>query len=134
MTTKRVPYRRAVRKRGRLTEAVTVEMVSVTCGFCEGMGRDPFGIMSALSTCCVCGGAGTIPIRTPYVRCAFCQGTGVHPHSRQTCTACGGVGVSPVKEPNKTCPHCLGTGAEPQSEAAFYCLVCHGTGIVEEDS
>ena len=33
------------------------------------------------------------------VQCAFCQGTGVYPRSRQTCTACGGVGVSPAPEP-----------------------------------
>jgi len=31
---------------------------SATCAFCRGRGNDPFGIMSHLSTCCVCGGRG----------------------------------------------------------------------------
>ena len=113
-------------------EVRETQQVSVRCAFCRGTGRDPFGIMSALSSCCVCGGTGTISIKAPYIRCAFCQGTGVYPHSRQTCTACGGVGVSPVQEPSKRCAYCLGTGADPKSEAGFYCLTCHGAGVVEE--
>ena len=121
-----------MRRRTPASEVIAVETASVTCGFCEGKGRDPFGIMSSLSTCCVCGGTGTVSVETPYVRCAFCHGTGVYPRSRQTCTACSGVGVTPVPEPNKTCPHCLGTGAEPDSEMGFYCLTCHGRGVVEE--
>jgi len=133
-TTRKVAPRRRVRKGAGRSRAVAIETVSVTCGFCEGRGRDPFGIMCALSTCCVCGGKGTVSIRTPYVRCAFCQGTGVYPYTRLTCTACGGVGVSPVQEPNKTCSHCLGTGVDTQSEAGFYCLACHGVGVVEEGS
>jgi len=116
------------------TQTVATQRASVLCAFCRGTGRDPFGIMSALSTCCVCGGMGIVSIKAPYVRCAFCHGTGVSPYSRQTCTACGGAGVTLVHESNKTCPHCLGTGGEPNSEAGFYCLTCHGTGVVEEGS
>jgi len=115
-----------------MTTEARVKLTEVRCAFCQGRGRDPFGIMSALATCCVCGGTGTVSIKTPYVRCAFCQGTGVYPRTRLTCTACGGMGVHPVREPNKTCPHCLGIGVDPQSEAEFYCLTCHGTGVVEE--
>ena len=115
-----------------VTAEAPVTLTEVECAFCQGKGRDPFGIMSALSTCCVCGGTGTVAIKTPYVRCAFCHGTGVYPHSHQTCTACGGVGMIPVKEPYKTCPHCLGTGVDPHSEAGFYCLTCRGVGVVEE--
>jgi len=115
-------------------QTITVLRTFVRCAFCRGTGRDPFDIMSPLSTCCVCGGRGTVSIETPCVRCAFCHGTGVYPRSRQTCTACSGVGVSPVKEPHKTCPHCLGTGTAPHSEGVFYCLTCHGTGIIEEGS
>ena len=116
------------------TETIATQRASVLCAFCKGTGRDPFGIMSALSTCCVCGGAGNVSIETPYARCAFCHGTGVYPYSRQTCTACGGAGVSPVHQPSKTCSHCMGTGVDLQSEAGFYCLTCHGAGIVEEGS
>jgi len=115
-------------------ETLVTQRASVLCAFCGGTGRDPFGIMSALSTCCVCGGTGSVSIKTPYIRCAFCHDTGVYPRSRQTCTACGGAGVIPVHEPNETCPRCLGTGADPQSGAGLYCLSCHGTGVVEEGS
>jgi|AntAceMinimDraft_8_1070364.scaffolds.fasta_scaffold06488_1 DnaJ-class molecular chaperone len=124
--------KRAVRTKARRIEAIAVETESVICGFCEGKGKDPFGIMSDLSTCCVCGGKGNLSARTPYVPCAFCGGTGVYPGTRLTCTACGGVGIIPVKEPYKTCPHCGGTGVDPDSEAGFYCLVCHGAGVVED--
>lgn len=124
--------KRAVRTKARRIEAIAVETESVICGFCEGKGKDPFGIMSDLSTCCVCGGTGRVSVRTPYVPCAFCGGTGVYPGTRLTCTACGGVGIIPVKEPYKTCPHCGGTGVDPDSEAGFYCLVCHGAGVVED--
>ena len=132
MALKRTPAPKRPVSRGKRVEVPSVEVETVTCGFCEGRGRDPFGIMSALSTCCVCGGTGTVPVKTPYVRCAFCQGSGVYPNSRLTCTACGGVGVTHVAEPNKTCPCCLGTGVDPQSEAGFYCLTCHGAGVVAE--
>jgi len=117
-----------------MTTEVRVGLIEVRCAFCQGKGRDPFGIMSALSTCCVCGGRGTVSMKIPYARCAFCQGTGVYPYSRLTWTACAGMGISPVKERNKTCPHCLGPGVDPHSEAGFYCLICHGTGVVEEGS
>ncbi len=131
-TARKVAPRRGARKGAGTSEAVAVETIAVTCGFCEGKGRDRFGIMSALSTCCVCGGLGTVSVKTPYVRCAFCQGAGVYPSSRQTCTACGGVGVHPVEGPSPQCPHCLGTGVDPHSETGFYCLVCHGAGVVPE--
>jgi len=116
------------------TQTVATQRASVPCAFCRGTGWDPFGIMSVLSACCVCGGMGIVSIKALYVRCAFCHGTGVYPHSRQTCTACGGAGVSPIHQPTKTCSHCLGTGLDLQSEAGFYCLTCHGAGMVEEGS
>ncbi len=111
------------------TKAPT-RLKDITCAFCQGTGRDPFGIMSPLSTCCVCGGVGTVAIESPYVQCAFCNGTGVYPHSRLTCTACEGTGATPVDEPNEPCPNCLGLGVDPHSEAEFYCAVCHGAGVV----
>jgi len=124
---------RVVPIKGSKIESIVVKTESVTCRFCRGKGKDPFGIMSRLSACCVCGGKGSVSVRTPYVRCAFCEGTGVYPGTRQTCTACGGVGVIPVKEPNRTCPHCGGTGVDPGSGAGFYCLTCHGAGVVVEE-
>lgn len=132
MVTKSVPRRRVARRRALRGEVFPVELASVPCGFCGGTRLDPFGIMSPLSACCVCGGNGTVLVRKPYVRCAFCEGTGVYPNSRLTCTACAGLGVSPVKEPNKTCPNCLGTGVDPHTQAGFYCLACHGAGVAAE--
>jgi DnaJ-class molecular chaperone len=52
-------------------ERGATQRVSVLCAFCRGTGRDLFGIMSALSTCCVCGGTGTVSIEISYVRCNF---------------------------------------------------------------
>ena len=114
-----------------MTTQTAATFTEITCAFCGGKGKDPFGVFSSLSECCVCGGMGANPVEEPYVQCAFCKGTGVYPRSRLTCTACGGLGVHVVTERTKTCPNCLGHGAEPASESGFYCLVCHGAGIVE---
>ncbi len=116
-----------------VTETAT-KLKTITCAFCEGTGKDPFGIMSPLSACCVCGGTGTVTIETPYVRCAFCDGTAIYPHSRLTCTACEGTGSIPIETPTENCPNCQGTGVDPRYEAGFYCLVCHGAGIVSKSA
>ena len=115
----------------REVEIASVETTTITCGFCRGSGRDPFGIMSHLSTCGICGGTGTVSVRTPYTECAFCEGTGIYPSSRLSCTACGGLGVHTVGERTEACPNCHGPGVEPTSASGFYCLVCHGGGTVE---
>ncbi len=104
---------------------------TVQCAFCRGKGKDPFGILSYLSTCCICGGKRTNQVRQPYVECVFCAGSGVYPHSRLTCTACGAVGVRSVADQTVTCPKCLGDGVEPASGTSFYCWTCHGAGVVE---
>lgn len=91
------------------TDAET-KMVNVPCAFCAARGRDPFGIMSPLAICQVCGGIGRHSLRQPTARCAFCRGTGVHPGSRLTCTTCGGVGRVEVAVGAVICPWCGGTG------------------------
>jgi DnaJ-class molecular chaperone len=88
-------------------------------------------VFSQLSTCCICGGRGTNRVREPYVQCAFCGGSGAYPLSRLTCTACSGVGVHSVADQTMACPNCLGDGVEPTSGTGFYCLTCHGAGVVE---
>ena len=115
-----------------MTTQAPVKSTEIRCAFCRGSGKDPFGVFSQLSTCCICGGSGTNRVQEPYVQCAFCRGTGVYPHSRLTCTACGGVGVSPVEAPHRKCPDCLGTGTDPRSDTGFYCLTCHGAGTIKE--
>ena len=103
-------------------------MKEVPCSFCGGTGKDPFGIMSHLSTCCVCGGTGVVQVGAPYVRCAHCRGTGAI--KTLTCTVCGGKGFvpSPVG-PTATCPECQGTG-DDASAPAMACLRCRGRGRV----
>ena len=106
-------------------------LVSIECAFCRGTGKDPFGVMSILSACQVCGGRGTVAIGEPFANCAFCKGSGIHPFHRLTCTACGGKGVVPVAgEGEKTmCPECGGSGgSHPNGNVP--CLLCKGKGFV----
>jgi len=102
--------------------------IKVKCAFCGGSGRDPFGIMSWLSTCCVCGGRGVVPVRTPNMRCPHCQGSGAI--KTFTCTVCGGKGVIALPAcPVDVCPECRGTG-DDGSAPSMACLKCHGRGYV----
>ncbi len=106
-------------------------MAKVTCSFCGGTGIDPFGIMSWISTCCVCGGKGDVWLRTPYTRCAHCNGTGAV--KTLTCTVCMGRGFVPLPpEPTKVCPECKGSG-DDASAPAMACLKCRGRGFVTKD-
>jgi len=79
-----------------------VALSQITCAFCQGKGKDPFGVFSKLSTCCICGGRGVNQVKQPHVKCAFCRGSGVYPQSRLTCTACRGIGVHPVAQQLKS--------------------------------
>jgi DnaJ-class molecular chaperone len=101
--------------------------VEVTCSFCGGHGKDPFGIMSWLSTCCVCGGRGVVRVAAPARPCAHCRGTGAV--KTFTCTVCRGTGFVPLTPgPRLQCPECRGTGADAASGLA--CLSCRGRGWV----
>ena len=71
-------------------------LVSVTCAFCKGTGRDPYGL-SHLSNCVVCGGRRTVLVREPYETCPACEGTGLYFRSHMYCWTCRGKGVLPVK-------------------------------------
>jgi DnaJ-class molecular chaperone len=103
----------------------------VPCAFCQGTGKDPFGIMSWVSTCCVCSGKGTAQVRGPQERCAHCRGTGAV--KTLTCTTCGGKGVAPSRAVGAVkCPECQGTG-DDISASALACLTCRGRGWVELD-
>ncbi|MFQ5916140.1 MAG: hypothetical protein ACE5JS_23445 [Nitrospinota bacterium] len=102
--------------------------VRVRCGFCRGTGKDPFGQLSHLASCQVCGGSGDVLLREPIIQCAFCGGTGVHFDTRNTCLACHGRGVSTLAEPRAPCPACEGSGRAPGRD--LHCLTCNGTGMV----
>lgn len=102
----------------------------LTCAFCYGRGRDPFDIMSSLSTCCVCGGSGKVRVKAPAVVCAHCRGTGAV--KTLTCTTCGGRGsLHQPSLPTVSCPKCLGSG-DDASVPALACLQCRGTGWMVE--
>ena len=106
--------------------------VQAPCAFCGGTGKDPFGILSRLSTCCVCQGRGTVAVEASHEWCAHCGGTGAV--KRLTCTVCGGRGVLPVlKGPTEVCPECGGSGDEP-SAPAMACLECRGRGKIPAEA
>lgn len=102
----------------------------LTCAFCQGLGRDPFDIMSSLSSCCVCKGSGQVRVLGPIAPCAHCQGSGAI--KTLTCTTCGGKGVvTRPAEPIIPCPKCQGTG-DDASAPAMDCLRCRGTGWITD--
>lgn len=102
----------------------------ITCAFCEGTGRDPFGIMSPLSACQVCWGKGSVTVREPAIVCAFCGGSGVHDEQRLTCTVCGGKGMVSIVEPVEKCPRCQGTGVNVPPLNYLPCSLCGGKGVI----
>lgn len=104
----------------------TSRFEKIVCAFCRGTGKDPFDIMSSLSTCGVCGGRGRVIAPAPHARCAHCDGTGAI--KTFTCTVCGGTGVVSVPDgPRIGCPECRGSG-DDASAPAMACLRCHGRG------
>lgn len=75
------------------------DIANVRCAFCQGKGKDPFGLLSELSACQVCMGRGQVTVSTPYTTCPACEGSGVAYDTRLVCTVCGGKGVvSPQKK------------------------------------
>ncbi len=99
----------------------------VTCSFCGGKGKDPFGIMSWLSACVVCGGRGQVAVPASRRPCAHCAGTGAI--KTFTCTVCRGTGFVPeLPGPVQLCPECRGSGSDISS--ALSCQACRGRGVV----
>ena len=125
----------------QVQKAATIEMQlggeeggfqEVTCSFCNGHGKDPFGIMSWLSTCAVCGGGGLVMVPGARRRCAHCEGSGAI--KTFTCTVCRGTGfVSEIRGLLQICPECRGMGSEG-SCSALACLTCRGRGVVPREN
>jgi len=114
--------------KGTLTAPQTMHWETVRCAFCRGAGTDPFDVMSSLSTCCVCGGRGTVSVPKPYVHCAHCGATGAV--KTLTCTVCHGKGLLGASaEATVTCTDCRGSG-DDGSAPAMACLRCGGRGWV----
>lgn len=103
--------------------------VKISCAYCQGTGKDRFGIMSALSTCPVCHGRGFHVVQYPLVNCAYCRGTGVSPiGGRYYCLACRGKGVHHYPNIQQNCSECKGSGVS-KGGSGFYCSTCHGSGL-----
>lgn len=100
----------------------------VVCAFCRGDGVDPFGVMSAISTCSICGGSGRVLAPESRVECAFCGATGVQPGTRLSCGGCHGKGWHELHEPAHECLRCEGSGRDPHS-LRLACVDCHGSGV-----
>ena len=106
------------------------EVETLKCAFCDGTGKDPWGIPSPLSNCQVCKGKGVIQIEKPYQKCPVCRGRGNQRNMRLTCLACAGKGVVHIEKEMKKCPECDGTGVTGSVGLKKYCLKCKGTGLV----
>ena len=117
------------RRRGSGKAPVPAEdtRTTIKCAYCDGTGKDPWGIPSILSKCQVCSGKGIVKIREPAVKCAACNGTGVHLGKRLSCLACGGKGLISIKGPMEECPVCEGLGVDSNG---LYCTHCKGKGVV----
>lgn len=118
---------KAVAKKRESKEAIAAKLTEVKCAYCNGTGKDRWGLMSVLADCQVCKGKGTVKIETPFEKCPVCHGEGMQYNRRLTCLACGGKGILPVKKGMKICPECGGSG---KGAFGFYCLKCKGKGKV----
>lgn len=76
-------------------------ITTICCAFCQGRGKDPFGLLSELSICQVCLGRRHVTVAVPYTICPTCGGSGAEQGTRLVCTMCGGKGV--VSQPKQAC-------------------------------
>lgn len=100
----------------------------ITCAFCKGKGKDPFGLLSRDSICQVCNGLCEHLIVKPHVECAYCHGSGVEFGTRNTCLSCGGRGRISTSKEHELCDLCRGRGME--QDTGLGCLRCKGAGVV----
>jgi DnaJ-class molecular chaperone len=107
-------------------------MMTVECAFCEGIGKDPYEILSKLSKCPVCNGRMKVEVTKPAYPCAYCHGTGKQRHTRLTCSACKGTGHVTVAGPTAECPECDGSGKTHGPDLS--CAFCRGAGLIAERS
>jgi len=99
--------------------------VVMTCGNCKGAGTD----WRSGGACVGCSGKGTVALRPPVIKCAYCRGRGQTPSKQGlSCTVCGGKGWVSIREPAVRCAYCGGSGTDMSSK--FPCTVCKGTGMV----
>jgi DnaJ-class molecular chaperone len=64
------------------------------------------------------------------IRCAFCRGTGHHPHYKATCPVCKGTGENRIVGEYMACADCHGSGRK--SGTTLTCYTCSGLGVVPD--
>lgn len=101
----------------------------ITCAFCKGKGKDPFGVPSKLSNCQVCNGRGTAQVVKPVEPCPYCKGKGIFFYHRMPCTVCGGKGSVTKIKGEKRCAKCTGKGQN--QESGLPCSTCDGLGAIK---
>ena len=101
---------------------------TITCAFCKGTGKDPFGVPSKLSNCQVCAGRGTVMVLTPAETCPYCKGTGVFFQHRLPCPLCGGKGAVYKIKGVKRCAKCKGGSVDQDNKLP--CSNCYGLGMI----
>lgn len=103
-------------------------MIKISCRYCQGTGKDPFRLMSAISTCACCSGRGVVSVSAEHIDCPHCRGSGRIKRFR--CTVCSGKGVIAKPAENaEVCPTCKGSGSDFHI-GALECLDCRGHGVV----
>lgn len=71
------------------------------CAYCEGAGKDPFGVPSKLSACAVCLGRGKVRVPRAAEACPSCEGSGQFAAHRLPCSVCKGKGAVGVVHGHK---------------------------------
>jgi RecJ-like exonuclease len=69
-------------------------------------------------------------MQQPIIKCAFCKGTGHHPHFRGTCPVCKGTGHNHITGKYMTCRDCRGSGQKRGT--TLTCYTCAGSGVVPD--
>jgi len=64
------------------------------------------------------------------VKCAFCKGTGDHPHFRGTCPVCKGKGENQVTGKYMACGDCRSSGQKRGT--TLTCYTCAGLGVIPD--
>ena len=64
------------------------------------------------------------------IKCAFCKGSGIHPHYRATCPVCKGPGNNQITGKYMACADCHASGQKRGT--ILTCYTCRGLGVVPD--
>ncbi|HVB60566.1 MAG TPA: hypothetical protein VNE61_05155 [Ktedonobacteraceae bacterium] len=69
-------------------------------------------------------------MRQQVIKCAFCKGTGHHPHFKGTCPVCKGARENDITGEFLVCGDCHGSGRK--GGTTLTCYTCAGKGVVPD--